>query len=422
MKKRAYRRTAIKDFDTSSVSERTESKQLVLAVDVAKVDMVAALTTCSGEVLTTLAWKHPAQTGELLAKLCELREQRYSIVGVMESSGSYGDVLRHQLQSAGLQVYQVSGKRVHDAKFVYDGVSSLHDAKCSAIIAKLHVDGRSTLWESKTESERGLKAAVGTMDLYQTVYLRLVHQLEGWLARHWPEVTDYLELTSATLLAVLARMGGPADVAGSPEEARQLMTGMSHRLLKAEKIEKVVQSAATTVGLRLEAEERRALMTLAREAHRALLAYKDAKRHVEKLAAGGVSEQLAPAVGKTTAAVLVTEVGNPLMFASSKSYMKAYGLTLKEKSSGKQQGRLRITKMGSGRARQYLWLAVHRWRQKDPIAQAWYDAKVKRDGGSKARAAVALMRKLVKALYHMARGEPFDSRKLFDLRKLKLAV
>jgi len=422
VKKRAYRRTAIKDFDASTVSKRTESTQLVLAVDVAKVDMVAALTTGTGEVLTTLAWKHPAETPLLLEKLWELRGQRYNIVGVMESSGSYGDVLRHQLQGVGLLVYQVSGKRVHDAKVVYDGVASLHDAKCSAIIAKLHVDGRSSVWESKTDSERALKAAVSTMDLYQVAYLRLVHQLEGWLARHWPEVTQLVGLTSATLLAVLARVGGPADIAASPEATRQLMNGMSHRLMKPEKIERVLQSAMTTAGLRLLEEERRALMTLADEAHRALRAHKEAKTKVEKLAAGTVSDAMAPAVGKTTAAVLVTEIGNPLLFPSARSYLKAFGLNLKEKSSGKHQGRLRITKFGSGRARQYLWLAVYRWRKKDPIAQAWYDAKAKRDGGSKARAAVALMRKLVKALYHIARGVPFDSRKLFDVAKLKFTA
>lgn len=418
MKKRAYRRTAIKDFDVNRVVGSVQTHRVVLAIDVAKQDMVAALTTDRGEVLTTLAWKHPMETPLLLEKLREVRALRFVVDAVMESSGSYGDVLRHQLQEEGLRVYQVSGKRVHDAKVVYDGVASLHDAKCSAIIAKLHVDGRSLIWERKSDSDRALKAAVATMDLYQVHYLRLVSQLEGWLARHWPEVTQLVDLTSATLLAVLARVGGPADVAASLDSTRALMTGMSHRLMKPDKIERVLLSAATTVGLTLVSEERAALMTLAAEAHRALRAHKEAKTNVEKLAAGGVSDTMAPAVGKTTAAVLLTEVGNPLLFASAKSYLKAYGLNLKEKSSGKHQGRLQITKAGSGRARQYLWLAVSRWRQKDPSAQAWYDAKVKRDGGSKSRAVVALMRKLVKALYHVARGQPFDSRKLFSVPRL----
>ena len=66
------------------------------------------------------------------------------------------------------------------------------------------------------------------MDLHQVQYLRLVHQLESWLARHWPDVTRLVELTSATLLAVLARIGGPIDVAADPDAARKLMTGMSH--------------------------------------------------------------------------------------------------------------------------------------------------------------------------------------------------
>jgi len=404
------------------IREKTDSTRLILAIDVAKEDMVAALATEHAEVLTTLAWKHLDDTPMLLLKLDELKQLGCKVEAVMESTGTYGDVLRHQLQAAGIVVYQVSGKRVHDAKVVYDGVASLHDSKSSAIIAKLHVDGRSSVWEDRSDGERELKATVTTMDLHQVQYLRLVHQLEAWLARHWPEVTRLIELTSATLLAVLARVGGPADVAADPDAARKLMTGMSHRLMTAEKIERVLETAAQSVGLALLAEERTALMTIAAEAHRSLRAYKAAKQRVIETAEGGVSEVIAPAVGKTTAAVLVTEVGDPRRFPSASAYLKAYGLNLKEKSSGKYQGRLRITKCGSGRARQYLWLAVSRWRKRDAIVQSWYDAKVKRDGGSKARAVVALMRKLVKALFHVARGQPMDTTRLFDVRHLRIAA
>ena len=42
-------------------------------------------------------------------------------------------------------------------------------------------------------------------------------------------------------------------------------------------------------------------------------------------------------------------------------------------------------------------------------------------GGSKARAAVALMRKLVKALFHVARGAPMNTQKLFDTTRLNIA-
>lgn len=418
MKKHAYRRTAINNFQPLAVQNRVSERRLVLAIDVAKVDMVAALTTGRAEVVATLAWKHLEETPVLLEKLEQLARLGYSIEAVMESTGTYGDVLRHQLQANGVVVYQVNGKRVHDAKVVYDGVASLHDAKCAAIIAKLHVDGRSSVWEPKSIAERELKAAVATMDIYHVQYLRLIHQLESWLARHWPEITCLVELTSATLLATLARIGGPRDVARNPDVTRKLMLGMSHRLMMPEKIEQVILCAAQTAGLDLLPVERSALMALAEEAHRSLRAFKAAKRSVDEQATGGPSEALAPAIGKTTAAVLVTEVGDPRRFPCARAYLKACGLNLKEKSSGKYQGRLRITKHGSGRARQYLWLAVHRWRRRDPVVHAWYEAKVKRDRGSKARAVVALMRKLVKALFHVARGEPLDSHKLFNVAQL----
>ena len=98
------------------------------------------------------------------------------------------------------------------------------------------------------------------------------------------------------------------------------------------------------------------------------------------------------------------------------------GLNLKEKSSGTVQGQIKITKRGPSRVRQLLWLAVFRWIQTDPIANAWYQRKKQRDGGRASRAAVALMRKLAKGLYHVGRGGTFDSSKLFDTSRLAAVV
>ena len=102
--------------------------------------------------------------------------------------------------------------------------------------------------------------------------------------------------------------------------------------------------------------------------------------------------------------------------------LKAMGLNLKERSSGKYKGQLKLTKRGPSRTRKYLYFAALRMIQKDPVVRAWYDRKLQRDGGRvKNRAVIAVMRKLVRAAYHVARGESFDARKLFDVRRLKLA-
>jgi hypothetical protein len=70
----------------------------------------------------------------------------------------------------------------------------------------------------------------------------------------------------------------------------------------------------------------------------------------------------------------------------------------------------------------FLYLAVLRWIQHDAVARAWYAKKVKRQGGQfKSKAVVALMRKLTLGLWHVAKGNEFDSTLLFDTQRLKLA-
>ncbi len=128
-------------------------------------------------------------------------------------------------------------------------------------------------------------------------------------------------------------------------------------------------------------------------------------------------------VGRLTAAIVTTKLGSLLEYGNTGSLLKAAGLSLKEISSGRRQGQLAITKRGPSLVRQYLYLAVLRWIQKDRVARAWYEQKVQRDGGKiKGKALVALMRKLLCGLWWVARGEVFDSTKLFDVRRLELSA
>jgi transposase len=144
MKKRTYRNIAVEEVDVAALVAELGVGRAVFAIDVAKVDMVAAIVASDGRVVRTVCWKNLLENGLVLELLSGLRCAGLSVEAVMESSGTYGDVLRHQLLEHGVPVYRMSGKRAHDAAEVYDGVPSLHDAKSAAIIAKLHIDGVST--------------------------------------------------------------------------------------------------------------------------------------------------------------------------------------------------------------------------------------------------------------------------------------
>jgi len=421
MKKRIYRRMPVNDFQPDSISSADLGGKLVFAIDIAKVDMVAAIAAADRRVLRIISWKAPHQNRAVLDMLCHFRSQGISVEAVMEPSGTYGDVLRLQLERDGFPVFMVSGKRTFDGRELFDGVPSLHDAKAATIIAKLHADGLSTRLRDEGPDRRQLRAALAIMDLYQERYLQLVHRLESWLARHWPELPTLIELTSSSLMALLARIGGPADVAAAPDKATKVLLGISHRLLADDTVAAVIASAKASVGVPLVGLERDALMAIADDAYRAHRAFTTAKTQVDALAATTPAAALAPAIGHTTAAAVFAEVGDAKSYSCARAFVKAMGLNLKEKSSGKLQGQLKITKRGPSRVRQYLWLAVFRWIQTDAIANAWYQRKKKRDGGRSSRAAVALMRKLAKALFHVGRGAVFDSRKLFDVRRLQLS-
>ena len=131
---------------------------------------------------------------------------------------------------------------------------------------------------------------------------------------------------------------------------------------------------------------------------------------------------MASVVGKTTSLVLETTQGTPLDYPNAHSYLKGFGLNLKVRSSGKHVGQLKISKRGPGKARKYLYFSALRWSYQDPVIAAWYQKKVKRDGGIKGKAVTALMRKLALSLWHVARGAAFDSRQLFNVRALDIAA
>ena len=123
------------------------------------------------------------------------------------------------------------------------------------------------------------------------------------------------------------------------------------------------------------------------------------------------------AFGPGTTAAIVGDTGDPASYSSSDAFEKALGLNLKERSSGKHQGQLRITKRGPSRARRYLFLAALRWIQRSPVVAEWYQRRRSHRGGVKLKAVIAVSRKLARSMPHVARGASFDAERLFDARK-----
>lgn len=422
MNKHRYQAKELPHVDWAGLAEAVDGQRVVFGVDVAKADFYGVLMVGDVEVVATLTWQHPRETRALGGWLRALPAAGIEVV--LEPSGTYGDAVREFLRALGFAVYLVSPKRVHDAAEVYDGVPSLHDAKAAYLIARLHLAGASKPWREVPEPRREHQALVAELELYQDAHRRNLNRLEALLSRHWPELGRIAELNSAGVLHLLAAYGTAQAVREDRAQAEAQLQHVRRGAANPTLVSAILESAQTTLGLPATDGERHLLQVLAGELLRTRQALRGVQRRIIEQVNGDPHLQcLGQSFGKATALVLEATLGSPLDYPNPHAYLKAMGLNLKERSSGQHQGRLSITKRGPGRARHYLFLSALRFVQRDPVVRAWYRKKVERDGRvPRYNAVVAVMRKLALAMWHVARGQPFDSAKLFDLKILGLAA
>lgn len=393
----------------------------IVAIDVAKAKFMVGLATWTGEVVQLIRFEHPTQTRLFMTVVEELQRCVPRVRVAMEPTGTYGDALRYQIHKLGIEIHMVSPKKTHDAMEVFDGVPSMHDAKSAALIAKVAAMGLSREWQPTSEGTRTLRALVDTRGHVFNGLERCLGQLESLLARHWPEVRRWLDPRSQrSATSLLENFPSPQHVTRDPEGARELLRKASRGTLSSQAIDGVIADAATSLGVPPVEQESKLIAMLASEVRAATARLDELD---DEIAAVGKDDEvfvnLAPLTGRFTAAVLITRC-NPKDSGNAKKLEKACGLNLKERSSGEHKGMLSISKRGPAHVRQVLYLFALRIIASQPIARAWYEARRAYSKDSKMSAVVALMRKLTRALFHVARGKPFDATKLFDVRRLKI--
>jgi transposase len=217
----------------------------------------------------------------------------------------------------------------------------------------------------------------------------------------------------------LARYGSPGKLCQDPEAAEQLAR-WGGPFLKEAKVQALMDAARGTVGVRMTEPDGKRMQRYAQEALKAHREIGRARRGLKVLAEkDDTVQRVARVVGTTTACVLCATLGEPADYHCGGAYRKAMGLNLKERSSGKHQGKLKITKRGPGIARRWLYFAALRIVQQAPV-RGWYERKKKKDKNRGKGAVVAVMRKLALAIYGVAtRDEPFELKRLFPGKPLR---
>jgi hypothetical protein len=296
----------------------------------------------------------------------------------------------------------------------------MHDAKACVVIARLHQQAVSREYIEPGPLRARLRALVQQRELYDKPLQMHLGHLEALLARHWPEALGEVDVwRNKTPLALLAAHPCPADMLEHAAAALELMHRVSRSSMKPEQAQRLLQSAGQSVGIPAIDEARQLIRVTAAEALRLRKALDNVDRSLREVAQQtDATRAISAVIGRVTSVVLVAHLGPLTDYASAAALEKACGLNLKIRSSGNYTGRLAITKRGAAIVRHYLYLAALRLIKDDARVAAWYRSRAGYRGGHKLVAVVAVMRKLARALWHVARGNEFDSSKLIDERAL----
>jgi transposase len=418
-KKRTYRAKEVEHVVVGALVAVLPAPVVVVALDIGKFKMAVAFCDPSGACQQLVRFDFPAQAGAFFALLEELHKAGKELQMVLEPTGTYGDPLVEQFHQRNLPVFLVSPKRTHDAKEIFDGVPSKHDPKDATIIARLHAQGLSRRWAPADERRRMLRALIAQRELYADPLQRLHDRLEPLLARHWPELSRHLDVRSRKApLHLLAAFPDPALVREQPQQALDLLA-RSARRTPTDAQRAAIASAENTMGVPMMSHERELISAMATEMLRLCDKVSQIDVRIEEQI--GAIDALRPQralLGATTLAVLLAWVGDLASYSSAGALEKVCGLNLRENSSGTRQGGLHITKRGPSLVRKYLYLAALRLIQTDPYARAWYQQRKSYTANLKMRAVVAVMRKLVRALYAMRNGDEYRGALLFDTTRL----
>ena len=266
MSKRAYRATRVNDVNWDLIAQGKEGLGITLGIDVGKFSLWAVCRWADGRFERPWRVQNPGEIPTLLALLKQVSVGR-TLVAAMESSGTYGDALRQALADDQIKLQRVGGKAAHDYAEIFDGVPSQHDGKDAAVVAELAALGKAVPWEYQPADpwEQELAYWVEWMVAHRQMLTIWQGRLEGLFARHWPEATQVLKLSSVTLLRVLKCYGNPKILVADPEAGKRLAR-WGGAFLASEKIELLLAGAGASVGVRLGAWQQRQIQDYAEQA------------------------------------------------------------------------------------------------------------------------------------------------------------
>lgn len=292
----------------------------------------------------------------------ELMEKNHlaeALVG-FEPTGHYWFNLGQFLGGKDIKFVMVNPHHVHKTKELDDNSPSKNDRKDPRIIANLVKDGRYFYTYMPTGVYAELRNASNRRFVLVEEQTKTKNRLQKWIAIYFPEYKGvYTHIDAKGGLMILKKAATPEDVIKlGVEGIRQVWKDAKLRGNGRRKAMQIVTAATDSIGLREGLEEAKM------ELQELIEDYELQARRIERVndLIRNLCSQIRyvdklleiKGIGIITVAGFIAEVGDISRFDNAKELQKLAGLELVADSSGKHNGRTKISKRGRKRLRYLL--------------------------------------------------------------------
>jgi len=359
---------------------------------------------------------------EEVTRLKEQNGLEEILVG-FEPTGHYWFNLGQFLSGKNIRFVMVNPLHVHRTKELDDNSPSKNDRKDPRVIANLVRDGRYFYTYMPTGVYAELRNASNRRFVLTEELIRSKNRLQKWIAVYFPEYKGiYTHIDSKGGLMVLKSAPTPEEIIKlGVEGIIQIWKDAKLRGNGHKKAMLIVNAASQSIGLTEGLEEARM------EIHDLIEDYELQLKRLEKV--NSLIENLCrqvkyvdklleiKGIGMITIAGFIAEVGDITRFDNAKELQKLAGLELVADSSGKNNGKTRISKRGRKRLRYLLVQAAVSVIGKNEEFRQIHEYYTTRDNNplKKMQSLIAVACKLIRVFHViLTKGKSYDASKMLE--------
>lgn len=377
-------------------------------IDIASETHVLAVVSAEGEVRV-----RPTPFGEDAQGYALLFEHLGSpphVVVAMEATGHYWKNLFAALCARGFRVALINPLRTH--RFAEEDLQRTKTDSIDALgIARFAAQKHPPTTPLTDEATDELRESVRLRDRIVQELGDRVRQLHRLVDLGFPELTRYVRTLDSPLATALLRHYPTAQafVRVGPTRVAKLSYDGRHRV-GLELAQQIVAAARQSVGAHHGPAYRLQVQYLCEDLDTLRLRLRqldaDLQRRLDDHHVGSLLTSI-DGIGKLTAARLVGELGDPAKFASASALAAYVGVIPALRQSGKGHTRASLTSIGHRHLRHALWMPTLTAVRRNPWLRAYYQ-RLRSNGKPAKVALIAAMRKLLVAVYAVARDRrPF---------------